>query len=60
MKRPQINVRLDEETQARLDHVRRAASELVGAPLTYSDVFRMALTELAKKYPAKKPKKSDY
>jgi hypothetical protein len=50
--RKQINIRLDPETEARLPRVRAAVSAAIGLNLSNSDLIRLALIELEKKYPS--------
>jgi hypothetical protein len=59
--RKQINVRVDEDTESRIASVQASASTAMGLQLSVSDLFRLGLIELEKKYPsqetspAKKP-----
>jgi hypothetical protein len=52
--RRQINVRIDAETAERIECVQVAASAGVGLKLSLSDLFRLGLIELEKKYPSKR------
>lgn len=48
--RKQINVRVDEQTEALLKALLPAVSADIGLELTQSDLFRLGLLELRKKY----------
>jgi hypothetical protein len=50
--RKQLNVRLDSESFERIDRLMAAASAAVGLKVSMSDVVRLALIELEKKYAA--------
>lgn len=56
-KRKQINVRVDDESEARLNRLVDTASAALGLNLSQSDVIRLALIALEEKYAAdtKKP-----
>lgn len=49
--RKQINVRVDAETEELIPRLLRSVSAGVGLPVNQSDLFRLGLHELAKKYP---------
>jgi hypothetical protein len=49
-KRPQLNVRLSDEDLALIETLRGAAGAALGLSLSKSDVLRMALAELARRY----------
>lgn len=55
--RKQINVRLDEETEAELPELRERMSKTIGLELSYSDLFRLGVAELKKKYTPEKSEK---
>jgi hypothetical protein len=50
--RKQVNVRVDDETEERLARVQASASAALGLKLSVSDLFRLGLIELERKYPA--------
>jgi hypothetical protein len=50
--RRQVNVRIDDETSDRLERVQAAGSASLGLRLSISDVFRLGLVELERKYPS--------
>jgi hypothetical protein len=57
--RRQINVRADHETAAEFDRLLRAVPAALGVPVSQATLIRLAVMELAKKYPGDpaKPKK---
>jgi hypothetical protein len=57
-KTKQINIRIDDDTDQILPQIREAISQSLGIDVTYSDVFRLAIAELRKKYLAEEPVKS--
>lgn len=52
-KRKQLNVRMDDETAARLDRLVPVVSAAVGLSLSQSDVIRLALLALEEKHAPK-------
>jgi hypothetical protein len=64
-KRKQINVRADAETEARIKRLLPRVREALGLEVTVSDLFRMGMMELERRYGGKtgegvapEPKKS--
>jgi Arc/MetJ-type ribon-helix-helix transcriptional regulator len=57
-KNKQLNVRMDEETEARLERLVKTGSAVVGLALSQSDVIRLALQALEEKYTAAEAKKA--
>ncbi len=55
-KRKQLNVRMDDDTEARLERLVPVASAAVGLSLSQSDVIRLALIALEEKYAAEAKK----
>lgn len=64
--RKQINVRVDDETEELMRQLAPAVSAAIGLSIGQSDLFRLGLLELKKKYlseppldvvPVKKPRK---
>ena len=53
--RKQINMRVDGETEELLRGLVASCSAAIGLALSQSDVVRLALQELAKKYPPAAP-----
>jgi hypothetical protein len=53
--RKQLNIRMDEETEARVARLLVSASEAIGLRVSQSDLFRLGMIELEKKYPADPP-----
>jgi hypothetical protein len=61
-KRKQINIRVDAEMEAMLPAIRAAIAATTGLAATNSDLFRMGVHELVKRYMADgipKTKKAD-
>lgn len=54
--REQVNIRVDETVNAMIDELIPAVSESLGIKVTLTDLFRLGLIELKKKY-AVEPKK---
>jgi hypothetical protein len=51
MARRQLNIRHDDETEARLARLVARVSAEYGIPVSQADVFRLALQELEKRFP---------
>lgn len=51
-KRRQMNIRVDEETRAEMERLKNAVTLAAGIEASHSDVIRLAIKELALKYPA--------
>jgi hypothetical protein len=49
-KRKQLNVRADEETERRIKRLLPAVSAALGLAVTMSDLFRLGMIELERKY----------
>jgi len=58
-KRKQLNIRMDEEGEARLERLVPIMSGVLGIPLNTSDVVRLALVALEEKHAPKGGKKGD-
>lgn len=56
-KRRQMNIRLDDETEAEFNRLRRDLSKKIGLELSQSAVFRLAVRALAKENPPDHEKK---
>jgi hypothetical protein len=56
--RKQLNIRMDQKTEALVERLKPAVTEAVGLPVSYSDLFRLGMLELEKRYcqPARKSK----
>lgn len=50
-KRKQLNVRLSDENQARLESLMERVPAILGVELTQGDLIGMALVELERRYP---------
>lgn len=56
--RKQLNIRLDPETEERVSRLLVSVSASIGLKVTQSDLFRLGMIELEKKFPpAADPKK---
>jgi Arc/MetJ-type ribon-helix-helix transcriptional regulator len=53
--RRQLNVRLSEENEARLDRLVRTMRARLGIAVSKSDAIQAGLVELEKRYPAEAP-----
>jgi hypothetical protein len=53
--RKQLNVRMDDVTQARVDRLLPIVSAAVGLDLSMSDLFRLAMIELERRYATAPP-----
>lgn len=53
--RKQINVRVDDEAAELMSRLIPVMSEAIGLPISQSDLFRLGLVELKKKYLEGKP-----
>jgi hypothetical protein len=53
--RKQINIRIDSQTEALLPQLRQAITKAIGLDVGHSDLFRMGLQELTKKYLPARP-----
>lgn len=49
--RPQLNVRLDGESEARFDRLMGRMPEVLGVPVTQAQLIRLALKALEEKHP---------
>ena len=58
--RKQLNIRMDAETEERVARLLLSVAAAYGIPVSQSDLFRLGMIELEKKFPppepAKKPK----
>ena len=54
-KLPQLNVRMDPETEALVKRLIPAITEAIGLKVTQSDLFRLGVQELRKKYLTDEP-----
>jgi len=55
--RKQLNIRLDAETEERMERLLLAVSASLGLKVSQSDLFRLGMIELEKKYPTEPMKK---
>ena len=57
--RKQLNIRMDAETEERVARLLASVSAAIGLKVSQSDLFRLGMIELEKKFPpvAEEPKK---
>ena len=58
-KRRQINVRADAETEARIQRLLPIVKESLGLDVTVSDLFRLGMIELEKRFGKPQKRKKD-
>jgi hypothetical protein len=49
--RKQLNIRVDDETEARVRRLLSSVRAALGLPVSQSDLFRLGMIELEKKFP---------
>jgi hypothetical protein len=55
--RKQLNIRMDAETEERVNRLLAAVSAAIGLKVSQSDLFRLGMIELEKKYLPNEPEK---